>query len=53
MMSEEEIWEHIHNNNIKILHQHAVLYGHPIGSKLRESFTTIMKEVYNIPPKQR
>lgn len=52
-MSEEEIWEHIHNNNIKILHQHAVLYGHPKGSKLRESFTTIMKEVYNIPPKQR
>jgi thymidylate synthase len=48
-LSESELWEYIHKNKIEILHQHAVLYGHEVGSELRKSFVPTIKENYNIP----
>ena len=48
-LSESEIWDYIHKNKIEILHQHAVLYGHEVGSEYRKSFIPTLKENYNIP----
>ena len=48
-LSESEIWDYIHKNKIEIKHQHAVLYGHEVGSELRKSFIPTLKENYNIP----
>lgn len=48
-LSESELWDYIHKNKIEIKHQHAVLYGHTIGSELRNSFIPTLKEKYNIP----
>jgi thymidylate synthase len=48
-LSESELWDYILKNKIKILHQHAVLYGHEVGSKYRKSFIPTLKENYNIP----
>jgi len=50
-LSESEIWDYIHKNDIKIKHQHAVLYSHEVGSELRSSFVQTLKENYNIPTK--
>jgi len=51
-LSESEIWDYIHKNKIEILHQHAVLYGHKVGSEYRKSFIPTLKENYNIPTKE-
>jgi thymidylate synthase len=48
-LSESELWDYIHKNKIEILHQHAVLYGHEVGSEYRKSFIPTLKENYNIP----
>jgi len=48
-LSEDEVWDYIHKNKIEILHQHAVLYGHEVGSEYRKSFIPTLKENYNIP----
>jgi hypothetical protein len=50
-LSESELWDYIHKNKIEILHQHAVLYGHEVGSEYRKSFIPTLKENYNIPTK--
>ena len=48
-LSENEIWGYIHKNKIEIKHQHAILYGHEVGSELRKSFIPTLVENYNIP----
>ena len=51
-LSEEEIWGYIHKNKIEILHEHAVLYGHAVGSEYRKSFIPTLIVHYNIPTKE-
>jgi len=51
-LSEEEIWDYIHKNKIEILHEHAVLYGHAVGSEYRKSFIPTLIVHYNIPTKE-
>ena len=51
-LSEDEIWDYIHKNKIEILHQHAVLYSHAVGSEYRKSFIPTLIVHYNIPTKE-
>ena len=51
-LSEEAIWDYIHKNKIEILHEHAVLYGHAVGSEYRKSFIPTLIVHYNIPTKE-
>jgi hypothetical protein len=51
-LGEDEIWDYIHKNKIEILHEHAVLYGHAVGSEYRKSFIPTLIVHYNIPTRE-
>jgi thymidylate synthase len=48
-LTEGEMWDYTHNNDIHIEHSDAILYAHEKGSELRESFIPMLKEKYGIP----